>query len=226
MKLTYYGHSCFRVEAGGSSILFDPYIRPNPLATGIDMGGITADYIFVSHGHEDHIHDCVELANQTGAMVVSNFEICGWLGAKGLQRLHPMNTGGKWNFDFGTVNAVAAQHSSGLPDGSYGGNPMGFVFKTKDRNFYYAGDTALTLDMQLIPSFVPPDLAILPIGDNFTMGYEDAAKAAHMISCRRIIGVHFDTFAPIRINREAAKTHFSQKGLELLLPEIGSVIEL
>ncbi len=214
------------MEAGGSSILFDPYISQNPLAAGIDMGAIRADYIFVSHGHEDHIHDCLALADQTGATVVSNFEICGWLKTRGVQRLHAMNTGGKWTFEFGIVKAVTAQHSSGLPDGSYGGNPMGFVFKTKESNFYYAGDTALTLDMQLIPSFVPPDLAILPIGDNFTMGYEDAAKAAHMISCRRIIGVHFDTFAPIRIDKDAAKAHFAQKGLELLLPEIGTDIEL
>ena len=226
MKFTYFGHSCFRVETGGSSILFDPFISQNPLAAGIDMGTIRADYIFVSHGHDDHIHDCVTLAQQTGAMVVSNFEICGWLERKGVQRLHALNTGGKWTFEFGTVKAVTAQHSSGLPDGSYGGNPMGFVFKTKTGNFYYAGDTALTLDMQLIPSFVPPDLAILPIGDNFTMGYEDAAKAAHMISCRRIIGVHFDTFAPIRIDKEAAKAHFARKGLELLLPEIGADTEL
>lgn len=103
---------------------------------------------------------------------------------------------------------------------------MGFVFKTAECNFYYAGDTALTLDMQLIPSFVPPDLALLPIGDNFTMGYEDAARAAMMIQCRRIIGLHFDTFAPIRINKELATSHFKQMGLELILPEIGSSIEL
>lgn len=226
MKFTYYGHSCFRVETGGSSILFDPFIRPNPLAAEVKIDEIQADHIFVTHGHEDHIHDCVYLAERTGALVVSNFEICGWLREQGLNNLHAMNTGGQWSFPFGTAKAVAAQHSSGLPDGSYGGNPMGFVFKTGDRNFYYAGDTALTLDMQLIPSFVPPDLAFLPIGDNFTMGYEDAARAATMIQCRRIIGLHFDTFAPIRIDREQARTHFKSRGLELILPEIGTTIEL
>ena len=102
---------------------------------------------------------------------------------------------------------------------------MGFVFKTDDCNFYYAGDTALTLDMQLIPSFVPPALALLPIGDNFTMGYEDAARAATMIQCRRIIGLHFDTFAPIHIDKDRAKAHFDRTGLELILPEIGSTLE-
>jgi L-ascorbate metabolism protein UlaG (beta-lactamase superfamily) len=226
MKFTYYGHSCFRVETGGSSILFDPFIRPNPLAAGVKIDEIQADHIFVTHGHEDHIHDCVYLAERTGALVVSNFEICGWLREQGLNNLHAMNTGGQWSFPFGIAKAVTAQHSSGLPDGSYGGNPMGFVFKTGDQNFYYAGDTALTLDMQLIPSFVPPDLAFLPIGDNFTMGYEDAARAATMIQCRRIIGLHFDTFAPIRIDREQARTHFKSRGLELVLPEIGTTIEL
>lgn len=214
------------METGGASILFDPFISPNPLAAEVDMDAIGADHIFVSHGHDDHIHDCVELAERTGALVVSNFEICNWLKAKGLKNLHAMNTGGRWTFPFGTVKAVTAQHSSGLPDGSYGGNPLGFVFKTAECNFYYAGDTALTLDMQLIPSFVPPDLALLPIGDNFTMGFEDAARAAMMIQCRRIIGLHFDTFAPIRINKEMATSHFNKLGLELILPEIGSSIEL
>jgi L-ascorbate metabolism protein UlaG (beta-lactamase superfamily) len=226
MKFTYYGHSCFHVETGGASILFDPFISPNPLAAEVDLNAIRADHIFVSHGHDDHIHDCVSLAERTGALVVSSFEICNWLREKGLKHLHAMNTGGRWTFPFGVVKAVVAQHSSGLPDGSYGGNPMGFVFKTGDLNFYYAGDTALTMDMQLIPSFVPPDLALLPIGDNFTMGYEDAARAAMMIQCRRIIGLHFDTFAPIRINKELATSHFKQMGLELILPEIGSSIEL
>ncbi len=226
MKFTYYGHSCFRVETGGSSILFDPFISPNPLAAGIDIDSIEADHIFVSHGHEDHMADCIRLAERTGALVVSNFEICGWLREKGLCHLHAMNTGGKWSFPFGVVKSVKAEHSSGLPDGAYGGNPMGFVFKTGDCNFYYAGDTALTLDMQLIPSFVPPDVAVLPIGDNFTMGYEDAVRAATMIQCRRIIGVHFDTFAPIRIDKELAMAHFARMGLELILLEIGSTIDL
>lgn len=225
MKFTYYGHSCFRVETKGSSILFDPFITPNPLASGVDMDSIQADHIFVSHGHDDHIHDCAAIAQRTGALVVSNFEICGWLKEQGLETLHAMNTGGSRSFPFGVVKAVAAQHSSGLPDGTYGGNPLGFVFKTGDCNFYYAGDTALTLDMQLIPSFVPPDLALLPIGDNFTMGYEDAARAAMMIQCRRIIGLHFDTFVPIRIDRDRAKKHFERMGLELILPEIGSTLE-
>ena len=138
MRFTYYGHSCFAVQIKGKNILFDPFITPNTLAADIDMNKIQADYIFLSHGHEDHIADCISIAGRTGAKVVCSFEIHVWLNNQGITNTHPMNTGGKWAFDFGTVKCVVAQHSSGLPDGSYGGNPMGFVFTTRDGNFYYS----------------------------------------------------------------------------------------
>jgi L-ascorbate metabolism protein UlaG (beta-lactamase superfamily) len=226
MEFTYYGHSCFSVRIKGQRLLFDPFISGNPLAREVDMDAIGADHIFVTHGHADHILDCVAIARRTGAQVVCNWEIHEWLNRQGLTRTHPMNTGGQHRFDFGTVKAVVAQHSSGLPDGSYGGNPLGFVVRSEEGNFYYSGDTALTLDMQLIASFVPPDLAILPIGDNFTMGYEDAARAAHMIQCRTVVGVHYNTFGAIEIDTEKAKAHFERQGLELLLPGIGTTTDL
>jgi L-ascorbate metabolism protein UlaG (beta-lactamase superfamily) len=137
-----------------------------------------------------------------------------------------MNTGGKWQFDFGTVKCVVAHHSSGLPDGSYGGNPLGFIFTTAAGNFYYSGDTALTFDMELVPRFAKLDFAVLPIGDNFTMGVEDAIIAAEFIECKRIIGVHYDTFGFIKIDTDKAKQAFADAGLELLLPAINSSIEL
>ena len=226
MKFTYYGHSCFSVAVAGKQILFDPFIRPTPLAAAIDVDSLAADYIFVTHGHADHIDDCLSIARRTGALMVTNWEIHDWCNRQGYSRTHPMNTGGKWAFEFGQVKAVVAQHSSGLPDGSYGGNPLGFVFMTANGNFYYSGDTALTLDMQLIPSFVVPDFVVLPIGDNFTMGYEDACRAAQMIQCRKIIGVHQNTFPLIAIDTEKACQHADQRGFELILPEIGSTIEL
>ncbi|MEI2709345.1 MAG: metal-dependent hydrolase [Chitinophagaceae bacterium] len=151
MKLTFYGHSCFLVEINNKKILFDPFITYNELAKDIDVNKIEADYIFLSHGHADHIADCISIATRTNATVVAIFEVHEWLNKNGVANTHPMNTGGKWNFDFGTVKCVVAQHSSSLPDGTYGGNPIGFVFTTTDGNFYYSGDTALTLDMQLIP---------------------------------------------------------------------------
>lgn len=226
MRYTNYGHSCFAVEIKGKRILFDPFITYNELAKKIDVQTIQADYIFVSHGHEDHVADLISLAKQTGATVVSNFEIVTWAGKQGLTKLHPMNTGGKWKFDFGTVKCVVAQHSSCLPDGSYGGNPMGFVFMTDEGNFYYSGDTALTLDMELIPDITELDFAVLPIGDNFTMGPEDAIAAAEMIDCEKIIGIHYDTFGYIKIDKKEVMQLFDEAGVELLLPEIGSTIEV
>lgn len=226
MLLTNYGHSCFSVEIDGKSILFDPFITPNKLASDIDINAIEADYIFVSHGHSDHIADCVSIAKRTGAKVVGAFEVIEWLKKQGVANTHPMNTGGKWEFEFGTVKCVVAQHSGGLPDGSYGGNPMGFVFMTKEENFYYAGDTALTLDMQLIPKWVQLNFCILPIGDNFTMGIRDAVMAADFVKCHVVIGVHYNTFGFIKIDTEKAIASFRAEGKTLLLPEIGQTIEL
>lgn len=225
MKFTYYGHSCFTVDVNGKKLLFDPFISPNGLAAKIDIGSIEADYILLSHGHADHITDCVSIAKRTGAMVICNWEIYLWLQNQGIENIRPMNTGGKTAFDFGTLKCVVAQHSSSLPDGTYGGNPMGFVIMA-DKNFYYSGDTALTLDMQLVPQGAPVSFSIMPIGDNFTMGYEDAVRAAHMISCRTVIGVHYNTFPYIVIDTERAKQHFEQNGLELKLPGIGETIEI
>lgn len=227
MKFSYYGHSCFGISVSGKNLLFDPFIRPNELAGGkVDLDAIQADYILVSHGHSDHIADCVELAQQTGALVISNFEVCEWLGKQGLTRLHPMNTGGRREFEGFSVKCTVAQHSSGLPDGTYGGNPMGFIIYTEEGNFFYSGDTALTLDMQLIPRWAKLNFAILPIGDNFTMGAADALLCAEMIGTKDIIGVHYDTFGYIRIDHEAAKNVFAQANGKLRLPEIGSSIDL
>ncbi len=226
MKITYYGQSAFGVEVQGKSLVFDPFISPNELASHVDVDSIPADYILLSHGHQDHVFDAEQIAKRTGATVISNFEIVTWYGDKEING-HPMNHGGNWNFDFGSVKYVNAVHSSVLPDGTYGGNPGGFVITSEDGTFYFAGDTALTWDMKLIPMTSPKlDFAILPIGDNFTMGIEDAVIASDFINCDKIIGCHYDTFGYIKINHEAAKKAFAEKNKELILIEIGDSLTI
>ncbi|MFN8253473.1 MAG: metal-dependent hydrolase [Ferruginibacter sp.] len=226
MQVTYYGHSCFAVEMGGKKLLFDPFISPNELAKQIDINTIEADYILLSHGHADHVADAEAIARRTGATIVGAYEVAMWYAAKGIEKYHPMNTGGKWHFDFGTVKCFTAAHSSSLPDGSYGGNPMGFVITAGDESFYYSGDTALTLDMQLVSAYKKLSFAVLPIGDNFTMDVADAIEAAGMIKCNKIMGVHYDTFGFIKIDKTTAIEAFGKKGITLSLPAIGETINL
>ncbi len=221
MKVTFLGHSCFLVEVSGKHLLFDPFISPNELAKKINPDTIEADYVLISHGHEDHLADAESILKRTGATLISNFEIVSWYGGKEIVNAHPLNHGGGFNFEFGRVTYTTAIHSSMLPDGSYGGNPGGFVVETEEGNFYFSGDTALTYDMKLIGEAFRLDWAALCIGDNFTMGARDAAKAAKFVGATKVLGLHYDTFPPIEIDHEAAKRAFSHVGVELKLPEIG-----
>jgi L-ascorbate metabolism protein UlaG (beta-lactamase superfamily) len=226
MKITYYGHSCFSVTVNEKVLLFDPFITPNPLAKQIDINSIQADYILLSHGHVDHTYDAIAIAKRTGAKVICCWEIAEWLKKQDITNVHPMNIGGKWKFDFGNVKCVVAIHSSGMPDGSYGGNPMGFIIESTQGNFYYSGDTALTYDMKLIGEYRKVDFAFLCMGDNFTMSVDNAIIAADFIRCERIIGMHYDTFDYIKINKDEAIEKFSRSGKELQLIPIGNTIEI
>lgn len=226
MRVTFYGHSCFNIEVCGKHLLFDPFITSNPLASSININNIPADYILISHGHNDHIADAITIAKRTGAMVISNFEIVNWLLAKGAKQGHHMNIGGKMKFDFGLVKMLNAVHSSELPDGANGGNPVGFLIKSDEGNFYYAGDTGLTYDMKLIGEYSKIDFAFLPIGDNFTMGIDNAIIASEFIKCEKIIGMHYNTFSVITIDTKEASDKFKRAGMELLLPGIGETISI
>jgi L-ascorbate metabolism protein UlaG (beta-lactamase superfamily) len=221
MKLTYFGHSCFSVAAGGKTLLFDPFITPNPLAAHIDVNIIQADYILLSHGHADHVADAAAIAKRTGATVIAPFEVGNWVAKQGVDKVQHMNHGGKIHLDFGTVKLTNAIHSSSLPDGSYGGNPAGFLVTANGESFYYSGDTALTCDMKLIGDSTQLKFAVLPVGDNFTMGYEDALIAADFVKCDQVVGVHYDTFPPIKIDHDQAIKFFHQAGKTLHLPKIG-----
>jgi len=226
MEFTYYGHACFAINTGKSTILFDPFITPNEMAKSVDIEYITCDYICLSHAHADHLADVVSIAVRTKAKVICIYEIYEWLVKQGVENVHPMNIGGNVHLDFGTVKCVNAVHSSALPDGSYGGNPMGFLVTTPQGSFYYSGDTALTLDMQLIPRWASLDFCILPVGDNFTMGIDDAIVASDFIKCDTIIGVHFDTFGFIKIDHSKAEQAALAANKKLILPVINQTITL
>jgi L-ascorbate metabolism protein UlaG (beta-lactamase superfamily) len=226
IDLTYFGHSSYLVKINGTKILFDPFISPNPKASKIAVGSIEADYVLLSHGHEDHVADAETITKANNSMLVSNYEIAVWFAQKGVEKYHPMNIGGSKEFDFGRVKYVNAIHSSTLPDGSSGGNPGGFVINHQSGCFYYAGDTALTYDMKLIGEEFKIDFAILPIGDNFTMDIQDAIKAAEFVGTKKIVGMHYNTFPYIQIDLEAAKKAVSEAGKELILLNIGDSITL
>lgn len=225
MKLTYYGHACFGVEVDGTHLLFDPFITPNPLAAGIDVEKIPADFILLSHGHFDHVNDAVAIATRTGATVIANWEITEWLGKQGVTKTHPMNLGGSFKFPFGRVKLTPALHSSVLPDGTYGGNPGGFLVESEKGNFYYSGDTALARDMKLVGESASLKFAVLCIGDCFTMGPADAARAASYVETTEVVGVHYDTFPLIEIDHHEAIREFSDRGATLHLLKIGGSIE-
>ncbi|MCA1919162.1 MAG: metal-dependent hydrolase [Flavobacterium piscis] len=225
MKITYYGHASLGIEVGAKHIIVDPFITGNPLANAIDINILKADYILLTHAHYDHVLDVEAIAKNTDAVIVSNPEITTYYEKKGFKS-HFMNHGGSWKFDFGTLRYVSAAHSSSFPDGTYGGNPGGFVIETKSKNIYIAGDTALTYDMKLIPLRAKLDLAILPIGNNFTMDVQDAIVASDFVECNKIMGYHYDTNGHIEINHEESIGKFLDKGKELLLLEVGELLEL
>lgn len=238
MKLEYHGHACFSVECTGTKphpvrLLFDPFFTsnpaiPKPLKSRAAIRKIRCEYLLVSHAHFDHIEDAATIAKKTGARVVTGFEIGQWLQSEGVpeEQIEPLNLGGTAHFDFGSIQMVPALHSSSFADGTYGGAPGGFVVRTPKSAFYYSGDTALTLDMQLIPRKGALRFAILCIGDRFTMGPEDALEAAKLLKCDEIVGVHFDTWPALRIDHAAAKKLFAKSDKKLHLPKPGDTLVL
>ena len=225
MKLTYYGHSCFGIEVNGTSILVDPFITGNPKASEIDVKNVKADYILLTHAHQDHVLDVEMIAENTGATIISNYEIVMYYGAKNLEG-HPVNHGGTFKTETFSAKYVNAIHTSSFADGTYGGQPGGFIITAGDKSLYIAGDTAVTMDMKLIPMTTKLTASILPIGDNFTMGVEDAIIATDLVECSKVIGCHFNTFPPIEIDVEEAKESFKKANKELVVMEIGASLNL
>jgi L-ascorbate metabolism protein UlaG (beta-lactamase superfamily) len=202
IKVTWHGHATFSLDIDGTQVVVDPFFAGNnPVATR-KVDDVAADYILQTHGHGDHIADTIPLAKRTGAKVIANFEISNWLNGKGVDNTHGQHLGGGYNHSFGRVQMTTAFHGSGLPDGSYGGMPGGFLLTIGERRIYIAGDTALFSDMALITRG-GVDLAILPVGDNFTMGPDDALYAVNLIKPTTVIPCHYNTWPVIEVDIDA-----------------------
>ncbi|MEM6717793.1 MAG: metal-dependent hydrolase [Bacteroidota bacterium] len=225
MKITYLGHASLHIEFGDTSIIVDPFITGNPMASIIDINSLEADYILVTHAHQDHILDVETIAKNTGATIVSNYEVAMHYGAKEFN-IFPMNHGGTYTTEVFSAKYVNAIHTSSFPDGSYGGQPGGFVLTANGKSIYIAGDTALTYDMKLIPLHTQLDLAILPIGDTFTMGVDDAVIASDFVACDKVLGYHYDSFPPIKIDHDLAQKTFADNDKELILLGIGESLDV
>ncbi len=219
-ELTWLGHGSWFMQIGQTTVLLDPFLNDSPTAP-VKAEDVSADFILVSHGHYDHVADVVSIARRTGAQVIANFEITQWLANKhGIENTLGMNLGGRVSLPFGTVKMTIAWHSSQLPDGADGGNPGGFLLTLADGTLYFACDTALFSDMRLIAGGV--DLAILPIGDLFTMGPVDALEAVKMIGPKRVIPNHYNTWPPIEQDAAAwARTVRDQTSSEPIVLEPG-----
>jgi L-ascorbate metabolism protein UlaG (beta-lactamase superfamily) len=209
-RIRWLGHAALLIESDGQTILIDPFLTGNPTAP-VKAGDVRADFILVSHGHGDHLGDTIAIAKTTGATVVANYEMSEWLTKQGVTRVHGQQHGGAHLFPFGRVKLTLAFHGSALPDGSYGGNPCGFLLYLRDgTKIYDAADTGLFGDMRLIGE-EGIDLAILPIGDNYTMGPDDALRAVKMIAPKKVMPIHYNTFDLIAQDAEAWAARVQQE---------------
>jgi L-ascorbate metabolism protein UlaG (beta-lactamase superfamily) len=224
-KVTWLSHAVVQIETDGTTLLVDPFFTGNPAAP-VGPDAVSPDVILVSHGHGDHVGDTVEIAKRTGALVISNFEISGWLEKQGLENLRPMHIGGGADLPWGRVKLTNALHGSQLPDGSYGGNPCGFIFTLEGKKIYHACDTGLFYDMKLIGE-EGIDLAILPIGDNFTMGPDDALRAVKLLEPKQVVPIHYDTFDLIAQDAGAWRTRVeAETGAKVTVLEAGQSLDL
>ncbi|KAA3659211.1 MAG: metal-dependent hydrolase [Chloroflexi bacterium] len=201
LSITWHGHATFSMNVNGTKLVIDPFFDGNPAAK-TKAADVEADYLLVTHGHSDHILDTLPIARRTGAQIITNADIAGWFGKQGYENIHPQHLGGGWQHPFGHVKFTVALHGSGLPDGSYGGMPAGFLLTVDDKKVYIAGDTAVFSDMSLIGR-AGIDLAVLPIGDNFTMGPDDAMLALEFLKPKAVIPCHFNTWPYIEVDVDA-----------------------
>lgn len=227
ITITWHGHATFALDIDGIAVVVDPFFSPNNPVAKVTADAVAADVILQTHGHGDHISDTVALARRTGALVIANFEICNWINSQGHENTHAMNTGGSFDAAFGRVTMTPALHSSGLPDGGYGGDPGGYVITAAGRTIYLAGDTALFSDMALISRAADLDLAVIPIGDNYTMGPDDALFALDYLKPRIVIPGHFNTWPVIEQDAKAWAERVRQEtDCEPVVLEVGGSYRL
>jgi L-ascorbate metabolism protein UlaG (beta-lactamase superfamily) len=224
LTYTFHGHACFTLEADGMTLLFDPFLTDNPVAR-VTADDLAADYILLSHGHFDHLPDAADIAKRTGATVIGTFEVASWIGGQGVAAVHGMQPGGSFRFPFGRVKQTIAHHGSILPDGSYGGVATGFIVDAGGLRVYYTGDTALFLDMQLYGE-EGIDVLVLPIGDNYTMGPEDALRCVKFVKPKLVIPLHYDTWPPIAQDAAAFAAAVEAAGAKCIVAEVGTPVAL
>ena len=224
LTYTFHGHACFTLEADGATLLFDPFLTDNPLAK-VTADDLAADYILLSHGHFDHLPDAADIAKRTGATVISTFEVASWIGGQSVEAVHGMQPGGSFKFPFGRVKQTIAHHGSMLPDGSYGGVATGFIVDIGGQRVYYTGDTALFLDMQLYGE-EGIDVLILPIGDNYTMGTEDALRCVKFVKPKVVIPLHYDTWPPIAQDATAFAAAVEASGVKCVVAKVEEPVAL
>lgn len=216
IRLTFHGHSAFQIDHGEWSFLIDPFITGNPVATA-DADALNPTHILLTHGHGDHLGDTIEIAKRTGAQVISTFEVINYLKKQGLENVADLAVGGGRNFDFGRIKFTIAHHGSAAPDGTYLGTAAGILLNIGGRTIYHSGDTALTLDMKLLGEMHSIDVAMLPIGDNYTMGVTDALKAVEFVNPRTAIPMHFNTFPVVEADPNEFKAGVEAQGKECVI---------
>ena len=222
-KLTYFSHAAWMIETNGTAILIDPFLDDNPTSP-VKSKDVKADYIIITHAHGDHIGDSIPIAKANDAMIITNFEIANWCGEQGVT-VHPLHIGGAHDFPFGKVKLTQAFHGSSFPDGSYGGMPAGVLITIEGKTVFHSGDTGLFSDMKLIGEMNPIDVAMIPIGDNFTMGLDDAVKAVEFLNPKKVIPMHYKTFDVIDVDPNEFVLRVKNQGIEALVLEYGGSIE-
>ncbi len=222
-KLTYFSHAAWKIETNEYTILIDPFLDDNPTSP-VKSKDVKADFILVTHAHGDHIGDAIPIAKANNATIISNFEIANWCGEQGVTA-HPMHIGGSKEFPFGKVKLTQAFHGSSFPDGSYGGMPTGVLITIQNKTIYHSGDTGLFGDMKLIGESMPIDIALIPIGDNFTMGLDDAVKAVEFLHPKMAIPMHYKTFDVINVDPDDFVSRVKKTGIEAKVLDYGSSID-